>query len=82
VSDINSDDTQQGTNLVMILWLFVIFDTLLKIASRFSSAVVRGTHDLLMAKSARRTIDIRHQPESRSYQRTNSCEIDFAISSS
>jgi hypothetical protein len=32
-------------------WLIVIFDTLLKIASRFSSAVVRDTHDLLMAKS-------------------------------
>ena len=35
---------------------------------------------ILLAKSARRTIDIRHQPESRRYQWINSCETDFASS--
>jgi hypothetical protein len=35
---------------------------------------------ILLAKSARRTIDVRHEPESRSCERTNSRETDFASS--
>jgi hypothetical protein len=44
-------DRHELTNGVMTPWVIVTFDTLLKIASPFSSAVVRGTHGLLLAKS-------------------------------
>jgi hypothetical protein len=55
------------------------FDTLLKIASRFSSAVVRDTHDLLLAKSVSQEFD-RSQLRLSGSCRTSIVRLaDFAI---
>jgi hypothetical protein len=65
---------------VKIPWLIVAFDTLLKIASLFSCAVVRGTHELLLAKSGKRGIHVWWTVENLVFQHTGGRKNDFASS--
>jgi hypothetical protein len=56
---------QSRRNRVIILWFIVAFDTLLKIAKLFSSAVVSPSHELLLAKSETRAKHVRSSLKSR-----------------
>jgi hypothetical protein len=61
-------------------WLLARFDTFLKIARLFSYAVVRGTHELLMAKSEIRGIYVEETTQNLVCQPAGRRKNDFVIS--
>src|SRR5262245_1450812 len=54
----------------------VLLDNIVALSPDFGSCALL----ILMAKSEIRTIYVQHVPEHQDCQRTNACELDFAIS--